>query len=79
MNRILKIEEKQPVATTLPDGNIEELPEPEDVLEALEELKSVKVEHVDTVKGEVCPDCGSPIIALSSGVKCSSCVWWFCY
>ena len=26
-----------------------------------------------------CPECGEPIIALWSGVKCSKCTYWFCY
>lgn len=28
---------------------------------------------------EKCPECGSKIITLWSGVKCSKCKWWFCY
>ena len=28
---------------------------------------------------EKCPECGSPIIAKMSGIKCSKCNYWFCY
>lgn len=28
---------------------------------------------------EYCPKCGYPLIILWSGVRCSSCDWWFCY
>lgn len=35
-----------------------------------------KEEHDNESK---CPECGEPIIALWSGVKCSHCDWWFCY
>lgn len=26
-----------------------------------------------------CPECGNKLITKYSGVKCSSCDWWFCY
>lgn len=31
------------------------------------------------VSGEVCPECGEPVIEKWSGIKCSKCDWWFCY
>ena len=30
-------------------------------------------------KMNLCPDCGSPLQLLSSGVKCPNCNYWFCY
>jgi predicted RNA-binding Zn-ribbon protein involved in translation (DUF1610 family) len=41
---------------------------------ALKAIKEEEDEHLDP-----CPECGEKLIALTSGVRCSKCDYWFCY
>lgn len=46
---------------------------------ATAEFEAVPDFRPDDNDDDHCPECGAPIIAQWSGVKCSECAWWFCY
>ena len=42
-------------------------------------MLSSTLSELHTYPKEVCPECGSDIIAKMSGIKCSKCDYWFCF